>query len=89
MNLSNRIFILLTNKLICSFLAIAIFSNSLFAQVKVSGVTVPAKLGFSGSVRELNGAGTRVKYMMHIYVGALYLKEKSKGGQVVSLYQKK
>jgi hypothetical protein len=83
MNLNNQIFILLRNKLICSLFAIALFSNMSYAQVKVSGITVPAKLGFGGTVRELNGAGTRVKYMMHIYVGALYLKEKSKDPKVI------
>jgi len=57
--------------------------NNVVAQVRVSGVTVPAKLGFSGTVRELNGAGTRVKYLMHVYVGALYLKEKSKDPKAI------
>jgi len=66
------------------FTAIAFFLlNNSVAQVKVSGVTVPAKLGFSGTVRELNGAGTRVKYLMHVYVGALYLKEKSKDAKAI------
>ena len=66
------------------FTAIAVFLlNTVVAQVKVSGVTVPAKLGFGGSVRELNGAGTRVKYLMHVYVGALYLKEKSKDAKAI------
>lgn len=57
--------------------------NNLTAQVTVSGVKIPPKLGFGGSVRELNGAGTRVKYMMHVYVAALYLKEKSKDPKAI------
>jgi len=67
----------------CAVLAITLFSNFSFAQVKVSGVTVPAKLGFGGTVRELNGAGTRVKYLMHVYVGALYLKEKTTDSKAI------
>ncbi len=62
---------------------ITLLLNNLSAQITVSGVKVPAKLGFGGTVRELNGAGTRVKYMMHVYVGALYLKEKSKDPKVI------
>jgi hypothetical protein len=69
-----------------SILLLSIFAFALstsVAQVTLSGVKIPAKLGFSGSVRELNGAGTRVKYMMHVYVAALYLKEKSKDAKAI------
>ncbi len=71
-------------KNILTFVAAILFiSNNLLAQVVVSGIKVPTKLGFAGTVRELNGAGTRVKYMMHIYVAALYLKEKSKDAKAI------
>jgi hypothetical protein len=71
-------------KKVIVFTTIAAFLlNNVVAQVKVSGVTVPAKLGFSGTVRELNGAGARVKFMVHVYVGALYLKEKSKDPKTI------
>jgi hypothetical protein len=52
-------------------------SNNSFAQTVVSGVKVPNKLGFAGSVRYLNGAGYREKYFMRVYVAALYMKDKN------------
>ena len=68
---------------LASIVTAALIFNNAVAQVKVSGVTLPEKLGFSGSVRELNGAGTRVKYMLHVYVAGLYLKEKSHNPKVI------
>ena len=62
---------------------ITLLLNNLSAQITVSGVKVPTKLGFGGTVRDLNGAGTRVKYMMHVYVAALYLKEKSNDSKAI------
>ena len=62
---------------------ITLLINNSSAQITVSGVKVPTKLGFGGTVRELNGAGTRVKYMMHVYVAALYLKEKSNDSKAI------
>lgn len=61
-----------------SFLLVLFFVlNTAVSQVVVNGVKIPERLGFAEKVRQLNGAGTRVKYFMHIYVGALYLKEKT------------
>ena len=47
------------------------------AQKTVSGVKVDAKLNLEGQSLVLNGAGTRVKMFMDMYVGALYLEKKS------------
>jgi hypothetical protein len=47
------------------------------AQKTVSGVKVDAKLNLEGQSLVLNGAGTRVKLFMDMYVGALYLEKKT------------
>ncbi len=47
------------------------------AQQTVSGVKVDSKLNLEGQSLVLNGAGTRVKMFMDMYVGALYLEKKS------------
>lgn len=71
-------------KKITTLLFILVFSlGQLFAQTTISGVKLPAKLGFGGTIRELNGAGVRTKYFVKVYVGALYLKEKSKDAQAI------
>src|SRR5437667_3290287 len=71
------------NKLFFSLFPIALLSTMFPYTTLFRSVIVPAKLGFSGTVRELNGAGTRVKYLIHIYVGALYLKEKNKDTKAI------
>ena len=43
----------------------------------VSELKVDAKLNLEGQSLVLNGAGTRVKMFMDMYVGALYLEKKS------------
>ncbi len=47
------------------------------AQKTVAGVKVDAKLNLEGQSLVLNGAGTRVKFFMDMYVGALYLEKKT------------
>lgn len=70
-------------KIIVAFFTIALSLNGLFAQTTVSGVKLPAKLGFSGTTREYNGAGTRTKYFVKVYVAGLYLKDKSKDAKAI------
>lgn len=70
-------------KIIVTLLALVLSLGGLSAQTTISGVKLPAKLGFSGTTRELNGAGTRTKYFVKVYVGALYLKEKTKDAQAI------
>ena len=47
------------------------------AQQTVSGVKVDAKLSLEGQSLVLNGAGTREKMWIDLYVGSLYLPKKS------------
>ena len=47
------------------------------AQKTVAGVKVDAKMSLEGQNLILNGAGTRVKMFMDMYVGALYVEKKS------------
>jgi len=44
---------------------------------EVSGVEVPGSYAVGGESLELNGAGLRKKFIFKVYVGALYLKERS------------
>lgn len=68
-----------------------IFSGLLFAAmslqtlaVEIQGVNVPEtqKTG-AGEELVLNGAGVRKKLMFKLYVGALYLKEKSSNAEAI------
>lgn len=51
------------------------------AQMDVAGVKVPFVFKTDEAVLIVNGAGTRVKYMMTMYVGALFVKVKSTDAQ--------
>jgi len=66
------------------FLIFAI-SQSLYsnAQLEVAGIKVPLVFKSDESALILNGAGTREKYFMDLYVGALYLKAKSMDAQKI------
>lgn len=58
-------------------------SNTAGAQLQVSGVNVALVYKSSDQALILNGAGTRVKYFMDMYVGALYLKSKSQDATAI------
>lgn len=45
--------------------------------VEIEGVNVPELVTVSGESLQLNGAGVRTKFFFDIYVGALYLPEKT------------
>lgn len=62
------------------FLTLFIFSiNSFNAQTKIEGVPFPSKLSINNTSVVLNGGGLREKYgFLDLYVGALYIKSKSK-----------
>jgi len=45
---------------------------------KIAGITVPGIMKADKNKLVLNGAGVRDKFFVDVYVGALYLKEKSK-----------
>nr|MBA2690094.1 chalcone isomerase family protein [Burkholderiales bacterium] len=58
------------------------FSLSAFA-VEISGVKVPDAAKVEGQDLKLNGAGVRTRMFMKIYVGALYLEQKSSAADAV------
>lgn len=59
------------------FIFCLIIGSSFSQSVTVSGVAVPGDLTLAEKKLLLNGAGTREKYFMDMYVGALYLPAKS------------
>lgn len=69
-------------KLFTLLLGIALFTTA-NAQVTVSGVDVPGKAKFGQDELTLNGAGTRSKWMMSLYVGSLFMEEKSSDAQAI------
>lgn len=61
-----------------AFLSVALLSTSLQA-AEVAGVDVPDTLKTAEAQElKLNGAGVREKWLMDLYVGALYLKQQEK-----------
>jgi hypothetical protein len=47
------------------------------------GVKLPDTMAVGGKTLDLNGAGLRKKFVVKVYVGALYLAEKSKDAKAV------
>lgn len=64
-------------KNIIFYVCFLLFSMESFAQKTLEGVTLPATLSKGKTTLVLNGAGVREKYFKGLYVGGLYLKEKS------------
>jgi hypothetical protein len=64
-------------KQVITFLMLIATAFTMNAQKTVSGVKVDAKMNLEGQSLVLNGAGTRVKMFMDMYVGSLYLEKKS------------
>lgn len=52
---------------------ICLLTTSMFAQVTINDVTLPAKTTVNGADLILNGAGLRKKLFFKLYVGGLYL----------------
>ena len=67
-------------RIIALFL-VAFTALSMNAQTTVSGVKVDNKLTLEGKDLTLNGAGTREKFFMDLYVGSLYVTKKSTNAQ--------
>jgi len=51
--------------------------------LQIEGVDMPDTLTVGGDQLVLNGAGVRHKFFMDLYVGGLYLQQKSQEGQAV------
>jgi hypothetical protein len=64
-------------KQVITFLMLIATTFTVNAQKTVSGVKVDEKLSLEGQALVLNGAGTREKMWMDLYVGSLYLPKKS------------
>ncbi len=69
-------------KKITSFILAALVSTQLFA-VEVGGIDMPDTLKKDETSLNLNGAGTREKFFMDLYVGGLYLKNKTQNATEV------
>lgn len=50
----------------------------------VKGVVIPDTYSAGGATLVLNGTGIRTKFMMDIYIGALYLKAKGSSGAAIA-----
>ena len=64
-------------KQIITFLVLIATTFTVNAQKTVSGVKLDEKLSLEGQSLVLNGAGTREKMWIDLYVGSLYLPKKS------------
>lgn len=64
-------------------LSIALISQFSFAQKEISGVTPSKSIDVSGEKLQFNGAGLREKMFLDLYVGALYVTNKSKSNATV------
>lgn len=63
--------------------SLCLFSLSSFAQVEISGVKLAKTMESSGTTFELNGGGLREKLWIDLYVGGLYVVEKTKDANAV------
>ena len=62
---------------------LALFTTQASAAT-VAGVAIPDSLQYGGKTMVLNGSGLRKKFFFKLYVGSLYLPEKSKDGDAIS-----
>ncbi len=63
-------------KRLFAVLIIAVAAICVAEAKTVKGVTIPDSFKAGGTALVLNGTGMRTKFMMDIYIGALYLKAK-------------
>ncbi|MBN2158507.1 MAG: chalcone isomerase family protein [Spirochaetes bacterium] len=70
-------------KVYALLIAVAFLATAAEAKV-VKGVNIPDTFNAGGTKLILNGTGIRTKFMMNIYVGALYLKAKSGNGSAIA-----
>lgn len=64
-------------------LLMSLLMSSLVQAATVAGVDIPDSMDAGGKTLNLNGAGIRSKWLMDVYVGALYLQEASQDGAAV------
>lgn len=74
------------NRTLTAGLAIFLLAGALVAPayaLNVGGVDVPDTYSAMGQELQLNGAGTRSKWFMNLYVGGLYVPEKVNDAEAV------
>jgi hypothetical protein len=65
-----------------TLLAVLFFATSAFA-LEIIGVNMPETIKAGGNDLVLNGAGVRSKFFIKVYVGGLYLKQKSSDAEKI------
>jgi hypothetical protein len=69
-------------KVIVILIAMLFLSTSAFA-IELAGVKMPDTIKAGGQDLVVNGGGKRTKFMMKVYVAALYLKQKGNDAQKI------
>ncbi|MGV6860342.1 MAG: chalcone isomerase family protein [Putridiphycobacter sp.] len=64
-------------------LVVALMMVPATAQTKINGIVVPNVMKVNGKYLKLNGGGVREKMFLDLYVGALYLPEKSSDADAI------
>ncbi|TWI77319.1 chalcone isomerase-like protein [Desulfobotulus alkaliphilus] len=70
-------------KKILVFLTVCLMAMPAMATLNVRGVDLPTSITLEEDTLVLNGAGTRRRAMMNLYVGALYLQEKNSNATAI------
>lgn len=66
-------------------LTLALFlSNAAVAQVEIGGITMPKLMKVDGEYLKMNGGGIRQKLWMDLYVGVLYVTNKSSDANTIT-----
>ena len=68
---------------ILMYACVFFYSMTAFAEMNVGGISIPDTKSFIGKTLTLNGAGTREKFWMDMYVGALFVTKKTKDAQSI------
>jgi hypothetical protein len=67
-----------------AMLTVALFvSNAAVAQVEIGGIAMPKLMKVDGEYLKMNGGGIRQKLWMDLYVGVLYVSNKSSDANTV------
>jgi len=62
---------------------VVLMTASLGYSMEVAGINLPDSISAADSTLALNGAGTRTKLFIDVYVGGLYLQNKSNNAQSI------
>ena len=70
---------------VCTIFFLSLFfkSEQIHAQKKVSGVSIESTIKLNNNELILNGVGIREKFWIDLYVGALYLTQKTTDGSTI------